>query len=369
MFSTRLPQADRRTVLAGLAAGGAAALLSRPAQADIGDNSFRQEWAAFRSRFYMPEGRIADNYQNGASHSEGQGYAMLLAEAAGDTQSFEQLVTWTRANMRRPGDNLTPWRWRPGAAAPIEDFNNASDGDILIAWALARAGRSMGRPEYRRLAADIARDVLRVCIHRVGDQTLLRPGGWGFDRPDHVVVNPSYLIFAALPEMNQVAPDPAWERLSRDGRSLLRAARFGSWGLPPDWLRVPRGVGRASPAAGWEPRFGFDAVRVPLNMVWAGMWDEPAVDSAAAFWSDPSVAVPPAWTNLTSGGVAPYAAPAGMRAVARITVAARIGSTSAMAMPRVAEATDYYSAVLTMLARLAWRDAQRNRPLVVASAG
>jgi len=343
--------------------------MARPVTASpSADNLFRQEWVAFRDRFYQPEGRIADSYQAGASHSEGQGYAMMLAEAAGDTRAFAQLVTWTRSHMRRPGDNLHPWRWRPGAAAPIEDFNNATDGDILIAWSLARAADSMQRPDYRRLAQDIARDVLRICVHRVGDLTLLRPGGWGFDRPDHVVVNPSYILFAALPELNAVMPDPAWAAIAKDGRTLLQTARFGQWGLPPDWLRVPRGIGRPSLAAGWAPRFGYDAVRVPLNMVWAGMWDEPALEGAAAFWSDPKTPTPPAWTDLTSGNAAPYGASPGMRAVARITVAARTGGGRDLVLPRVSEAQDYYGAVLTMLARLAWRDAAYTRPLMLASA-
>ncbi|MEG9529489.1 MAG: glycosyl hydrolase family 8, partial [Hyphomicrobiales bacterium] len=41
-------------------------------------------WRAYRSRFITDQGRVVDTANGQISHSEGQGYGMLLAVAAGD---------------------------------------------------------------------------------------------------------------------------------------------------------------------------------------------------------------------------------------------------------------------------------------------
>jgi endo-1,4-beta-D-glucanase Y len=37
-------------------------------------------WRQYKDRFVTSEGRVVDNANGGISHSEGQGYAMLIAE-------------------------------------------------------------------------------------------------------------------------------------------------------------------------------------------------------------------------------------------------------------------------------------------------
>ena len=45
-------------------------------------------WKAFRMSF-VSNGRVIDKDNGGISHSEGQGYGMILAEASGDRAIFE----------------------------------------------------------------------------------------------------------------------------------------------------------------------------------------------------------------------------------------------------------------------------------------
>ncbi len=44
------------------------------------------------------------------------------------------------------------WKWDPKADPHIVDVNNASDGDILIAYALGLAGKAWGEPRYTEAA-------------------------------------------------------------------------------------------------------------------------------------------------------------------------------------------------------------------------
>lgn len=112
-----------------------------------------QAWQGYKQRFVTSAGRVVDTANGQISHSEGQGYGMLLAVAANDRPTFERLWGWTRANLMVRDDQLIAWRWTPGQRPPITDMNNATDGDILIAWALRRSCGAMSPIAPPRVAS------------------------------------------------------------------------------------------------------------------------------------------------------------------------------------------------------------------------
>src|SRR4051812_32573749 len=122
----------RGDFLLRLAVGGLAAPLLSHAAAE-GAPAEPLLWPIFKSRFVLPSGRVVDTGNEGVSHSEGQGYGMLFAEANNDRACFEQLWRWTKRNLQVRPDRLLSWRWRPvGTSGVADDPNNASDGDLLV---------------------------------------------------------------------------------------------------------------------------------------------------------------------------------------------------------------------------------------------
>ncbi|MGG5808848.1 glycosyl hydrolase family 8 [Falsiroseomonas sp. CW058] len=350
-----IPPFPRRLVLALAALPAATGLAGAQPASRPTDLA---EWQSFRTRFVRADGRVIDTANGGVSHSEGQGWGLLCAERAGDRAYFDLMLSWTRRVLARRQDHLFAWRFRPdgSGAGSVDDPNNATDGDLMIAWALLRAGQRWREPDYQAQGTAIARDVLRLLVRQVGDDVVLLPGLNGFEQREHIIINPSYYAFPALRALAQAVPDPLWLRVAADGLGLLRRARFGRWGLPSDWVALPRGGGRPAPAPGWPPRFSYDAVRVPLYLAWAGMAREPAAIGAARFWTDPIHPRLPAWVDLNSDATSPYLAPSGIRAISQF-IALRQGEDAAVTpLPAVGEAKDYYSAVLTLLTRLAMRD-------------
>jgi endoglucanase len=91
-------------------------------------------WTAFRQIYLSGDGRIVDNGNGGISHSEGQGYGMVLATLVGD-RPRSRPCGWTERTLLRGDVALFAWRYDPRAPNPVADTNNASDGDMLIAWA------------------------------------------------------------------------------------------------------------------------------------------------------------------------------------------------------------------------------------------
>jgi endoglucanase len=253
------------------AARALAALLlsaSTAASAASGESTPRPLWEAYKQRFISPEGRLVDDSAQDVSHSEGQGYAMLLAAFADDNEMFASLWGWTSTHLEIRGDGLAAWRWRPQDNPHVKDRNNATDGDLLIAWALAEGGREWNNPGYTRQARKIALAIASHATYPAIFGTALSPGVDGFgpkDGEDGPVVNFSYWVFPAFEALAAVAPEVDWPGLRRSGLALIDGARFGPRGVPSDWISLARGI---QPAAAFPRRFGYDAVRVPLYLAW-----------------------------------------------------------------------------------------------------
>lgn len=304
------------------------------------------DWEGYKARFISPEGRVVDTGNKGISHSEGQGYGMLLATHHRDKATFVRLWDWTRAHLQVRQDRLFAWKWTPKGG--VEDANDAADADVAIAWALLRAARLWPDGPWRAQAGQITDDVLAKLVRRTSDYTLLLPGAYGFEPPGGTVVNLSYWLFPAFSAFHSDSPRPEWERLGQSGHALLRRARFGRWGLPPDWLLVSD---RLAPAPNFKPRFGYDAVRIPLYLLWAGNPPADLLRPFQEYWGyfrgGPFL---PAWTDLSEDAVDSYQAAPGIRAIAQLSTA--YPALGEAALPAFDRQQDYYSATLLLLSRM-----------------
>jgi endoglucanase len=305
-------------------------------------------WELYRSRFVTEEGRVVDDDNGSISHSEGQGYGMLLAVAAGDRASFETLWNWTDQELFIRKDGLAAWRWTPEAQPRVTDTNDATDGDLLIAWALLRAAEKWNVPEWRVAAAKIADALARLAVKTVGGHRVLMPAVAGFDageQPDGPVVNLSYWIFPAIDELSTISPALAKAKLSESGLRLARAARFGESGLPSDWISLAAKT--PAPARSFPATFGWNAVRIPLYIAWGPRDQRDLLDAYRESWGDGG----PKVVDLSSGVVLdPLPAP-GYAAIKDL-VACSLDGRRVSDATRNFEPTTYYPSTLHLLSLL-----------------
>jgi endoglucanase len=311
-------------------------------------------WLSFRDKFVAPNGRVIDNGNGGISHSEGQGWGMLFAVTFNDRDTFERILGWTSKNLSRPHDALHAWRYVPNKAPATDDLNNATDGDIFIAAALARAAKRWDVLQHKMASIRIADDILKLLVRRLGQYRVLLPGVQGFERSGEVILNPSYYAVPLITELSQTTASPLWNDLLVDGAKLVRSGRFGKWMLPPDWLRLGRTSDVLDPASGWPRRFSFDAIRVPLWFTWGRMRIDELQSALERFWTSFPPGEVPAWVDLVSNETAPYPATPGMVAVSRLTLAA-IHDT-AFDPPAITPEAGYYDSALMLLSQIAWRE-------------
>jgi len=259
------------------------------------------EWDVYRSRFVEDNGRIIDNANGNISHSEGQGYGLLLALAANDRVTFEKIWTFTFTELLIRDDGLVAWKWDPKARPRVTDRNNATDGDILIAYALAKAGAAWKEPRYAAAAQKLAKAIGKHAFGRNGGSVFLLPGAEGFnegERPDGPVVNLSYWIFEAFPVLASLAPEYEWNRVWREGVNLLQQATSGRVRLPADWISIQSRM-QTKPADGFPPEFGYNSLRIPLYLLRAGMTDLEWLRALKQRWSAENEGV--AVVNVVTG--------------------------------------------------------------------
>jgi len=332
---------------------GAIALLMTVCSGTLGadpdpDRSFHGQWLQFKARYVAADGRVIDTGNGNVSHSEGQGYGLLFALNAGDRQTFARIWQWTVAQLQTRPDHLFMWRRRISRPLDKEDQNNATDGDILIAWALLGAAERWHDPDYRQAALSTLSDIRGELIRSWRGQPILIPGKEGFHHGETYTINLSYWVLPALEAFSHHDPDPIWQELIASGLELIGRARFGRWGLPPDWLEL--GEDLALPT-GRTPVFGYNAVRIPIYLIWSGHADRPALQPYLEFW-DTFSGFTPAWTDLANDCIDSYDAPAGVHTV-RALIAFAAGQLERFDPAPIADSDDYYSASLSLLSTLA----------------
>ena len=116
--------------------------------------------------------------------------------------------------------------------------------------------------------------------------------------------------------------------------------------MPSDWLRLGE---RPEIAPGFKPRFSYDAVRIPLYLIWAKLDSPDNLRPFNEFWGYfPFASFVPRWTVLADDSFDSYDAPPGIRAVISLT---RLKGTAEsrqheLRLPKLNAGEDYYSASL-----------------------
>lgn len=304
-----------------------------------------QAWDSYKARFLMADGRIIDTGNNSVSHTEGQGFAMMMAVRNNDRESFDKIWGWTEKTLKNPENGLFYWRYNPVAAQPIADKNNATDGDTFIAWALLKGGTLWHNDGYLKASDAIVKALVEHNVVRFGGYQVMLPGAKGFHLNSYVNLNPSYFVFPAWQDFANRTHLMVWKDLISDGQKLLVKMRFGSTQLPADWVSL-YADGHVAAAKEWPARFSYDAIRVPLYVKWFAP-NSSLLDPYKAYWGRFARNQTPAWVNVTTNDPAPYMMAGGLLAVRDLVL-----NQLPAGEPQITAQEDYYSASLKMLVEL-----------------
>lgn len=308
---------------------------------------FDAMWPEYRKQFISTDGRLTDSYHK-ISHSEGQGTAMLFAVISDDRKVFDKVWSWTRDHLRRD-DHLFAWRWDAGSTPPVSDPNNATDGDILIAWALLKAYEAWSEPSHLQEARKILQAIRSELVVDYSGYTVLMPGSMYFIDGQRLIFNLSYSILPAFNVFAAYENPDLWRKLYDDSLQLLRAAANSPLSVPADWMSLDD-RGNVSISDKHDPVSGYDAIRIPLYLAWCGHRKE--LEPFMGFWEENGGwQSAPSWINLQTSERADYDPEPGVLAVRALAYGA-----GGEALYRRQPVKDYFSASLAMFSLLAQKD-------------
>ena len=229
-----------------------------------------EQWLPWRDRFITADGRIVDDANRNISHSEGQGYGLLLAVMAEDRAAFDRIWSFTKGSFSCATTVLAAGN---GSPTPSRMSRTRTTPPTATSSSPIRSGwpESLARPGIDGTARDLTTAIGRVLVKRVGDLTVLMPAAKGFGsasgRTDPSSISPTGSS-RRCHSWRSSRPRPIGARLRRAGGSsssplvldLTSCQQTGS-PLPPP--RPPQ----------VRPAFGYDAIRIPLYLVRAGPVD------------------------------------------------------------------------------------------------
>lgn len=256
----------------------------------VGSLGSPEMWSLYKEQFVKPDGRVIDNVNGSISHSESQGYGMVLAVAANDRKGFDQIWSFTKERFFVRKDGLAAWLFTPsedGTSGQITDMNNATDGDLLIAWALAEAANAGFGDEYMIHAIDIVKAMEPLFIADKKFGVLMAPGAQGFsaeERGGYPVVNLSYWVFPAFDRLEILLPRPVWGALHRSGQRILPLAVRNKARLPADWTALDLATRRAAAAPGFAKEYSYNNIRIPLYLAWSSNAHNGLLKAAFEHW-------------------------------------------------------------------------------------
>lgn len=241
----------------------------------------------FLAHYVTSDGRVIRRDQGGDIVSEGQAYAMLIAEAANKPALVQTIWSWTAAHLQRP-DGLFAWHATGGGQ--IEDPQSATDADVLIAYALVRyvgPHQAALHGAGRRVANAV---IANESVALADGSPLLVAGPWARSK-SRPTVDPSYLMPGVFDALAHFTGDPWWKRAAGASVELIRGLTEDGGRLPPDWSALSGGrlVPIPQPGGGAGVQYGLDAARVPI---WFATACDGSARSLAAGW----------WRNVLGSG-------------------------------------------------------------------
>lgn len=233
-----------------------------PARPKPAAASTRTAATRFLDRYVTSDGRVIRHDQGGDIVSEGQAYAMLIAEIADRPALVQTIWSWTRTHL---GGSNGLFASHATGNGQVEDPHSATDADTLIAYALMRY-------------AGPDQDALHKAGRRVADAVLAHesvslPGGaplpvagpWATSTTPPIV-DPSYLMPSVFAGLAALTGDDRWNRAAGATVRMIGELTGSGTRLPSDWAELSGGrlTPIANPGGGAGVQYGFDAARLPI---------------------------------------------------------------------------------------------------------
>ncbi len=161
------------------------------------------------TKFIKYNSYVIDPYNHNRVTSEAQGYGLLYAYLTNNKKLFDSMWRWTKTHMQRR-DSLFAWNYNNGR---VIDYNNATDGDLFIAYSLLRASYKWHNVRYYEESRKIIKELKRYILE-INNNMILLPGKHGFVKENGIEVFPAYYIKFIFDRFYDETNDITWKYIA-----------------------------------------------------------------------------------------------------------------------------------------------------------
>lgn len=220
-----------------------------------------------------------NNKANGVVLSESQGYGMLITVLANkqpdSEKQFYDLYRYYN-NHKIESTSLMSWRYVQGTKNKQEDIvNNATDGDIYIAYALILASEKWENHKelYENTARNILNDILKYNTN--SKNHLLTVGNWANETSKfHNLVRTSDVMPEFFNKFYAFSDNKVWLDIKKNMLDVLyKSSTQNKNGLIPDFIQVtntgevkPLSYGNSIQLNKHDVDYYYNAFRIPFNL-------------------------------------------------------------------------------------------------------
>lgn len=220
------------------------------------------------------------NSKNRIALSEAQGYGMLISvlnnqDKASESQFHDFFTYYTHNRIK--GTSLMSWRYINGSKTQKQTDlnNNATDGDLYIAYALILASEkwSQHKPLYKTTAKQILNDILTYNVNH--NNNILTVGNWANASSKYQnLMRTSDVLPSFFDKFYKFSNNSQWRLIkTKMLDSLYQASHKSKVGLVPDFIQVTNGNKVHSLSQDknlklnkHDDDYYYNAFRVPYNL-------------------------------------------------------------------------------------------------------
>lgn len=243
----------------------------------IGMNYYRQ-WSKYYVKKINNTAYINSqpSAKNPVSISEGQGYGMLICALEGENgnisnQEFEKLNNYY-LDHRMGSTALMSWKQTIYKNKIKDEANNATDGDLYIAYSLIKASKvwPKEKDKYLKEATAILDDILKYNYNP--QLKILTVGNWANEKSKYYnMMRTSDVVPQQFDAFYELTGDKKWLEIKNSMLGYLsKLSAQSKAGLVPDFAWVTKSgtkpVAANTIASKYDGDYYYNACRVPYNL-------------------------------------------------------------------------------------------------------
>jgi len=222
----------------------------------------------YKKNIVQPDGRVVDWQNKQVTHTEGIGYSLFFSVKFSDKETFYKIFSWLKTNLPLNKNGLIPWLWGKGPLGKWEilDSNDATDGNLWIAYSLLLGYEKWGDEKLKIFAVKLIKNIKRFDIYRKNKCIFLLPASKYFVNNDSVIINPSYYAPFIFKKFYQYDKDVIWLKLINQSFKLWYFISITPYHLFPEWVKVDKRYCKVTDISGV---MAFNAIRIPIWILYS----------------------------------------------------------------------------------------------------